>query len=756
MRASSAPTPSRRTVLAGAAVAAAAVALPVAVPAAAHAASRRTPHGVQGAQAHRWRTAAIGGTGFVTGLLFHPSVKGLAYARTDIGGAYRWDDTQSRWTALTDQLGWDDWNLLGVEALAVDRAHPDRLYLALGTYAQSWAGPGAVLRSEDRGATWARTDLTVRLGANEDGRGAGERLLVDPCDSEQLWLGTRHDGLLRSTDRGATWASADFPATPSANGQGIMFLVAAGRSVYAGWGDGGTPLYRTNASGGWEAVPGQPSGGDAASKVPIRAAYDTNTHALYVTYANAPGPNGQSDGSVHRLDTVKGSWTDVTPVAPDSGAGDGFGYGGVAVDARRAGTVVVTTNNRWSQIDTLFRSTDGGATWTSLKDTAVLDVSETPYLRWGGDAAKFGWWIQALAVDPYDSQHIVFGTGATIFGTRDLVHWAPQIRGLEESAVKFLIAPPTDGARLLSGLGDIGVMYHESLTASPSRGMASNPVFGTATGLALAALEPSYVVRTGWPSGSGAAGAYSEDGGSSWQPFAAQPEIAAAAPGPVAVGADGATLLWSFIHWDGTKYPAHRSTDNGATWSEVTTFPKGGTPLADPLDPARFYVYDTDTGAVFRSTDSGATFTQGATQLPSGDVQVKLAAAPGRSGDLWLSAKDNGLFRSTDGGLTFSAVAGCQASHALGFGAAAPAGPRKSGRRVRDSYPAIFQTGRVSATFDGVAVLRSDDAGATWVRINDDNHQWGWTGEVITGDPRIHGRVYLGTNGRGIQYADPE
>ncbi|MFF3359220.1 1,4-beta-glucanase [Streptomyces sp. NPDC002917] len=756
MRASSAPTPSRRTVLAGAAVAAAAVALPVAAPAAAHAASRRTPHGVQGAQAHRWRTAAIGGTGFVTGLLFHPSVKGLAYARTDIGGAYRWDDTQSRWTALTDQLGWDDWNLLGVEALAVDRAHPDRLYLALGTYAQSWAGPGAVLRSEDRGATWARTDLTVRLGANEDGRGAGERLLVDPCDSEQLWLGTRHDGLLRSTDRGATWASADFPATPSANGQGIMFLVAAGRSVYAGWGDGGTPLYRTNASGGWEAVPGQPSGGDAASKVPIRAAYDTNTHALYVTYANAPGPNGQSDGSVHRLDTVKGSWTDVTPVAPDSGAGDGFGYGGVAVDARRAGTVVVTTNNRWSQIDTLFRSTDGGATWTSLKDTAVLDVSETPYLRWGGDAAKFGWWIQALAVDPYDSQHIVFGTGATIFGTRDLVHWAPQIRGLEESAVKFLIAPPTDGARLLSGLGDIGVMYHESLTASPSRGMASNPVFGTATGLALAALEPSYVVRTGWPSGSGAAGAYSEDGGSSWQPFAAQPEIAAAAPGPVAVGADGATLLWSFIHWDGTKYPAHRSTDNGATWSEVTTFPKGGTPLADPLDPARFYVYDTDTGAVFRSTDSGATFTQGATQLPSGDVQFKLAAAPSRSGDLWLSAKDNGLFRSTDGGLTFSAVAGCQASHALGFGAAAPAGPRKSGRRVRDSYPAIFQTGRVSATFDGVAVLRSDDAGATWVRINDDNHQWGWTGEVITGDPRIHGRVYLGTNGRGIQYADPE
>lgn len=751
MRASSVPQPEpaqenaprRRTVLAGAAAVAAAAALPLAAPAVAAGRPGKS-------QPHRWRTAAIGGTGFVTGILFHPAVRGLAYARTDIGGAYRWDDGRARWTALTDHLGWDDWNLLGVEAMAVDPAHPDRLYLALGTYAQSWAGPGAVLRSEDRGASWVRTDLTVRLGANEDGRGAGERLLVDPRDSETLWLGTRHDGLLRSTDRGAAWAAdTSFPATASASGQGVTLLMAAGRTVYAGWGDGGTALYRTAASGGWEPVPGQPSAGTASSKVPIRAAYDAGTRALYVSYANGPGPNNQTDGSVHRLDTVTGTWTDVTPVAP--AAADAFGYGGVAVDATRPGTVVVSTNNRWGPVDTLFRSTDGGASWTSLKDSAVLDASETPYLKWGGENPKFGWWIQAVAVDPYDSEHLVYGTGATIFGTRDLVHWAPEIRGLEESAVRQLIAPPS-GARLLSGLGDIGVMYHDSLTASPSRGMASNPVFGTATGLALAALRPSYAVRTGWPSGSDAAGAYSHDGGASWQPFASQPAIAASAPGPVAVSADGATLLWSFIHWNGTKYAAHRSTDGGATWAEISTFPKGGAPVADPLDPARFYVYDTDTGAVFVSADKGATFTRGAFGLPSGDVQFRIAAAPGRSGDLWLSAKDNGLLRSTDGGLTFTAVAGCQASHALGFGRAA--GKPRRGHKA--PYPAVFQTGRVSATHDGVAVLRSDDVGGTWVRINDDSHQWGWTGEVITGDPRIHGRVYLGTNGRGIQYADPE
>ncbi|WP_299538407.1 exo-alpha-sialidase [uncultured Streptomyces sp.] len=734
-------TPARRTVLGAAAAVAAAAAV---VPSGSPAVAARRPATTE---PHRWRTAAIGGTGFVTGILFHPSVKGLAYARTDIGGAYRWDDRTARWTALTDHLGWDDWNLLGVEAMAVDPSHPDRLYLALGTYAQSWASPGAVLRSEDRGRTWKRADLTVRLGANEDGRGAGERLLVDPRDSSTLWLGTRHDGLLRSTDRGATWAPVTgFPVTPDPAGQGVTLLVAAGRTVYAGWGDGTTSLLRTTPSGGWEAVPGQPPAAGATA-FPVRAAYDAGSRALWVTYANGPGPNNQSAGAVHRLDTVTGAWSDVTPLVPADG--DAFGYGGVAVDARRPGTAVVSTNNRWGPVDTLFRTTDDGATWTSLKDTAVLDVSETPYLRWGGEA-KFGWWIQAVALDPFDSRNLLFGTGATIYGTRDLTHWAPRIRGLEESSVRQLLAPPDrGGAALLSGLGDIGVMFHESLTASPSRGMATGPVFGTATGLALAARRPSYVVRTGWPSGSQSAGAFSEDGGRSWRPFAAQPEIAPSAPGPIAVNADGTVLVWSFVHWDGTPYPAQRSTDGGASWAEVPTCPAGAEPVADPVDPARFYAYDTRTGTVHRSTDAGATFTEVSGGLPSGDVQFAMVAAPGRRGDLWLSAKTGGLHRSTDGGDAFAPVAGCQESHALGFGKAAPG-------RGGSGYPAVFQTGRVSATHDGVAVLRSDDAGATWVRINDDAHQWGWTGETITGDPRVHGRVYLGTNGRGIQYADPE
>ena len=76
----------------------------------------------------------------------------------------------------------------------------------------------------------------------------------------------------------------------------------------------------------------------------------------------------------------------------------------------------------------------------------------------------------------------------------------------------------------------------------------------------------------------------------------------------------------------------------------------------------------------------------------------------------------------------------------MGFGLAAPGG----------AYPAIYVVGTIGGVY---GIFRSDDQAATWTRINDDRHQFGLL-SVITGDPRIYGRVYLGTSGRGIKFGD--
>ena len=101
---------------------------------------------------------------------------------------------------------------MGVESIAVDPADPNRVYLACGTYTNPRTPNGAILRSDNQGQSFQRTDVPLKFGGNEDGRGNGERLAVDPRDGHILYLGTRHDGLWRSIDRGATWAPvAGFP-----------------------------------------------------------------------------------------------------------------------------------------------------------------------------------------------------------------------------------------------------------------------------------------------------------------------------------------------------------------------------------------------------------------------------------------------------------------------------------------------------------------------------------------------------------------
>lgn len=684
-----------------------------------------------------WRNVAIVGGGFVDGIVMHPRQLGLMYSRTDIGGAYRWDAYAQQWIALTDWVGMGNNNLLGIESIGIDPNDPNRLYLAAGTYTESWAGNGAILRSVNQGRTFQVSNMPIKMGGNEDGRFAGERLAVDPHDGRNLYFGSRNDGLWRSADYGVTWNKVtSFPVTGPTNGIGIAFVLfdptgspdgSVPPAVYAGVSATAPDLYRSTDSGlTWQAVNGQPSG-----LLPNHGALASDG-SLYLTYGNQPGPNNMTTGAVWKYDLWHGAWTNVTPVAPGKTT---FGYGAVALDAAHPATVMVTTMDRWSTGDDIYRSTDGGATWKSVLSKSSADDSLSPWLKF--HSPELGWWMGSLAIDPFDSGHVLYGTGTTIWASSDVagidagrsVHWAVGALGIEECAVLGLASPPA-GAHLLSAVGDLGGFRHDSLTASPPAGVMSNPIFGNTTSIDYAERNPALVVRVG--TSSGKRGAHSQDGGATWTPFATEP-AGSGGSGTVAVSADGASWVWA-----ATNAAVSYSTNLGLAWTASVGLPAGAAPVAGRANPGEFYAFDAGSGRVFASTDSGATFSARATVVSGSSV---LRAPPGIEGDLWLT-NTSGLYHSTDSGATFVRLTSVDQAYALGFGKAFTDG----------GYPALYLAGQVSGV---QAVFRSDDTGATWVRISDSRHQYGWIAPV-TGDPRIYGRVYLGTNGRGVVYGDIE
>ncbi len=713
----------------------------------------------QPAEPYHWKSVTIKANGFINGIIFSPAEKNLVYMYTDMGGAYRWDESLQRWSPLNDWSRYTDGPAkhLGVEGMAADPHDANKVYMVIGTYNSA----ASFCRSSDKGNSWSRTDVeAIRVNGNGHGRNGGNRLTIDPNQTDLLWYGTRKDGLFKSTDGSVTWNRvASFPATGDEQGAArevgvstVLIDPSSGskdnpsQTIYVFVSTTTADKVWRSMDGGasWQPLGGQPTGADF---IPIRAALTPDGTSMYITYSNNPGPNGATSGEVMKIDAPASSsliWTKM----PLERVGS-HGWSGVCIDPADPRTVIVSTLDRWSVVDDLFRSTDAGATWKPFDVNNNRDESSAPYAK-----TSRPHWIGDVQIDPHDRNRAMFTTGYGLYDTRNLTatdegkptHWTFFNEGFEQTAVLEFASPFEGDVHLLSAIGDRDGYRHVDFDVSPvdgTLGTSTQLSRGTSEDIDVAQGDHNKLVRLVHPA---PYVQFSNDNGKTWNWVGKADGQRAPSRGgaSIAISRDGNRIVYSPGMENSDRrgksiavvYAIRGADGSFGEWkSPEGDVPPGGDVLVDLNDGNTFYAVAGK--AIFRSIDGGAKWSIMTTDAPNNIRGVR--AIIGQAGHL-LAATNNqaGILHSADGGATWTRLAETSVTdaYAVGVGAAAPGA----------TYPSLFIAGAANGT---TGFFRSDDQGKTWISISDLNHQFGWV-TVIQGDSRVFGRLYVGANGRGI------
>ena len=251
-----------------------------------------------------------------------------------------------------------------------------------------------------------------------------------------------------------------------------------------------------------------------------------------------------------------------------------------------------------------------------------------------------------------------------------------------------------------------------------------------------------------------------DDAGRTWTPIAdsipvgsiGAIAVAPSAPDTLYVGTGEADMRSDIAQGIGM----FKSTDGGQHWQSIglSDTQQIGKILVDPRNPDVLLVAalghpygPNDQRGVFRSTDGGKSWTK--TLFKNADTgAIDLAFQPGNPdvvyAALWQARRPpwnvyppsdgpgSGLYKSVDGGRTWTAITG----HGL------PAAPGRIGIATSAAAP-----NRVYALIDAAdgGLYRSDDAGATWRKMTGDTRIWqrGWYFGGITADPKNADRVWV-------------
>ncbi|MGN0298973.1 MAG: endoglucanase [Lachnospiraceae bacterium] len=573
--------------------------------------------------AYQYHNLPIPGGGYVTGILYHPQKKDLLYIRTDIGGTYRFDAEKQRWKNLTTHVTMMDLSETYPIALALDVHRPEMLYIACGENKEK---SGILAVSEDFGETFIYEKIPVRIHGNLNGRGTGERLLVDCSDSATLYFASQQEGLWITRNRGRNWTKVtalgeEYLTFVGQISKHILLVGSAGVStkvdnmrgisLYVSY-DGGNSFEALETPQNHELL-GFPIDGLVAQRFAV------DKHYLYVTFA-ATGrrsyvwdmgyscDSGDSiDGHIVRYPLIYqdevpvrlGAMEEITPGSASAVTGIDqefiekgdvldYGFSGISVSAQTEGMLVATSLVK-DDGDSIFCSTDYGVHWKQI----LYELKEgnlqfrTSYMlpEYNGGYSILHW-LSDIKINPFDDNEAWFNSGTGVFRILHLRDEQPIFTdwcdGLEETVHLNVYSLPAGKTQVLDIVGDLGGFAFEELDKPcvNSFSDAAGNRYITCINADFSDCNPQNIVvtpRGNWRGKTKGGLILSKDGGKTFtrlpMPWGLSEEIDGALhlieqpnvnSGWAAMSPDAQNIVWSIA--EGIRLPAERmivSQDGG-------------------------------------------------------------------------------------------------------------------------------------------------------------------------------------------------
>ena len=733
---------------------------------------------------YTWTTVPVGGGGYITGMVIHPMDATKRYYRTDVGGAYRFDDNLG---CLVQMISSEISDYYAVEGIALHPTDTNIVYLSVGRN----CGPNAaILKSVDCGLTFQVVNINYPAGvpplafAGNGGRNCpngddryrqGNPLAIDPRNPDHLYIGARGDGLYilnTSTLNITQVAASQVPHnTNEVNIRSIVFHPTQD-FVYLGYPEHGFFRGDTNSfppSFTQYTVAGLTEAMDISIS---RNADYLLVACQYAGVAKATNITGNMNWSA----------LNVPPAQPNPGDG----YLTVTCSPHQ-NNLALTIDGEFNYIDNLLLTTNSGNSWAP--------ISSAPFPNSPADnlypyTTVIGSHVSQIAFDPMDVATVHFTSWFTSFQTNNfstagnLIWHNREAKGHEEIVTTDIIAFPTNslGNRLLIGSADHTPFIFDADITDPLNFSTfevkdlitnSTRVNETSTMDFTEANSDNLIVSLTRDQGIDDGEIYtSPDGGATWtmtnymddnRPIVAlayadvdnhivlnEDRLLVTLDGGVSYAEPSSTNTNADPCGVGIPVTCMGTTDFGPDKTINNIF-SGFTAIAgDKNFDCTFYYLDWDTGEFSISTDKGESWCIVSTDLPTPNsdfARTRVMAIPGEPGHLWVTV-NNQLYRSTDYGASWLEQTNIPNDHrvrAFSFGKGI----------CGTTYPALY-----IHTEDGDLddqIYRSDDEGQTWIQITDHSEGELWGGvKFLEGDRNVAGRVYATVSGQGVFFGDAD